>query len=62
MSEFEKKIIEFKEKIKIAKNLSELTKINSEIFDIQRLCLNKDFGVIIISGFLNSLCICLLST
>ena len=32
MSEFEKKIIEFKEKIKVAKNLSELTKINSEIF------------------------------
>ena len=32
MSEFEKKILEFKEKIKIAKNLSELTKINSEIF------------------------------
>ena len=32
MSEFEKKILEFKEKIKVAKNLSELTKINSEIF------------------------------
>ena len=32
MSEFEKKIFEFKEKIKVAKNLSELTKINSEIF------------------------------
>ena len=32
MSEFEKKIFEFKEKIKVAKNLSELTKISSEIF------------------------------
>ena len=32
MSEFEKKILEFKEKIKVAKNLSELNKINSEIF------------------------------
>ena len=32
MSEFEKKILEFKEKIKVAKSLSELTKINSEIF------------------------------
>ena len=32
MSEFEKKILEFKEKIKVVKNLPELTKINSEIF------------------------------
>ena len=32
MSEFEKKIFEFKEKIKDAKNLSELNKISSEIF------------------------------
>ncbi len=32
MSEFEKKIIEFKEKIKNTKNLSELNNINSEIF------------------------------
>ena len=32
MSEFEKKIFEFKEKIKNSKNLSELTKISSEIF------------------------------
>ena len=32
MSEFEKKILEFKEKIKVANNLSELTKLNSEIF------------------------------
>ena len=32
MSEFEKKILEFKENIKVAKNLSELTKISSEIF------------------------------
>ena len=31
MSEFEKKIFEFKEKIKVAKNLPELTKISSEI-------------------------------
>ena len=28
---------------------------NSEIFEIHFLCLNKDLGVIIINGFLNSL-------
>ena len=38
MSEFEKKIFEFKEKIKVAKNLSELTKISSEIFG-KNICL-----------------------
>ena len=32
MTEFEKKIFEVKEKIKNSKNLSELTKISSEIF------------------------------
>ena len=35
--------------------------INSEISETHFLCLNKDFGVIIINGFLNSLCICLLN-
>ena len=35
---------------------------NSDIFETHFLCLNKDLGVIIINGFLNSLCICLLKT
>ena len=35
---------------------------NSLRFETHLLCLSKDFGVIIIKGFLNSLCICLLKT